>query len=561
MADIYKVTTKTLNVRNKKGVGGKVISTLKKGREVTIYKKEAGENNKQWGNTKKKGNAWVAMEHLKKVSSGSSSSSSNGNNDLPDQENTEKIKEDGVYGNKDANYNTLLLRYLRAFGSPPKYTKEVDPWYDVEGQLGIGRAMGSTWYSNPSILSICPGTVDYLPGFSKKKKNEFFNQVKASVTDSALQKALKADKNMDQNGQLYAFNAAYADCSNVVNLLARSAADFMGVGDVNNIIGGTSLKLNSFDYGFIQNPAKARSGGVFALTKALVHTQVMDADYFHFFINHSGVSVSESFSTDSGKSVLEEMIQGSGSQLDQISRNINFLFGGAVNSGFEDDINKILEEARTSNELVGGIATVAKNYLKGGRLVFPKMITGMDYSKSISCELSFASPYGDRRSCFKYTILPCLYLLAMGSPKQLSSNMYTYPYLIRIHQPGNVSMDLAYISSLEFNRGGSDGTSWTNDGIPTEITARFTVTPLYTNMMVTSSRNPFLAFQNTALMEYLGNMCGIDMKMNILDRKVQLAKNLLNNYVWDTPTQFARGFSETKLARAARDFVNLVYKP
>ena len=54
----------------------------------------------------------------------------------------------------------------------------------------------------------------------------------------------------------------------------------------------------------------------------------------------------------------------------------------------------------------------------------------------------------------------------MATPKQLSSNMYTYPFLCRIFQRGNVNMDLAYISSLDFSRGGSENTSWTVDGLP-----------------------------------------------------------------------------------------------
>ena len=190
--------------------------------------------------------------------------------------------------------------------------------------------------------------------------------------------------------------------------------------------------------------------------------------------------------------------------------------------------------------------------------MFPKMITGMDYNKSAVVELSFTSVYGDRRSIFKYVILPCIHLLAMATPKQLSSNMYTYPFLCRIFQRGKVNMDLAYISSLDFSRGGSENTSWTVDGLPTEVVARFTVTPLYTNMMVTSAKNPFLAMQNTALMEYLGTMVGLDLKSNVLSRKVEIAKNLLSNKVHDIPTNAARGITDTKLINEIRKFTSIV---
>ena len=105
-------------------------------------------------------------------------------------------------------------------------------------------------------------------------------------------------------------------------------------------------------------------------------------------------------------------------------------------------------------------------------------------------------------------------------------------------------MDLAFVSNLDFTRGGSDNTSWTVDGLPTEVTARFTILPLYTNLMVTSSRNPFLYMQNTALIEYLGNMVGLDMLMNNLEQKVDIAMSSIGNTIMETPTNFARSAIE-----------------
>ena len=117
--------------------------------------------------------------------------------------------------------------------------------------------------------------------------------------------------------------------------------------------------------------------------------------------------------------------------------------------------------------------------------------------------------------------------------------------------------DLAFISNLDLVRGGSDNTSWTVDGLATEITARFTITPLYSNMMVTSSRNPFLYMGNTALIEYLGKLCGLDMKVNNLQVKTKLANQLLANYVMDTPSTFARGLTDSFIISEAGKFFRL----
>ena len=49
-------------------------------------------------------------------------------------------------------------------------------------------------------------------------------------------------------GKLYEFKSAYPAYINVVNLMARVCADYMGIGDVNSMMAGSGVKLNQFDY-------------------------------------------------------------------------------------------------------------------------------------------------------------------------------------------------------------------------------------------------------------------------------------------------------------------------
>ena len=544
MADTYVVTA-TINSYSKASVTSSVVQKYTKGSEVKIYSTSNG-----WGNTTALGSKWVKMTYLKKVATSSNTSEAGA------KENEDTAENDTLYGASSSDYNKLLFKYIRAFGSPPRFTKYVDPIYNHSIGYGTGRAMGNTWYSDPAILSICPGTVDYLPGFSKGDKDKFWQRV-SDLMSGDIKSLAEEDKNIDLNGKLYAFKSSYKSYINVVNALARTTADFLGIGNVKDIIYKSKVPLNKFDYGYWTNPGKAKSSkSLFAETKLALNTAVSDSSYVHFFINHSGVTTSDSFSTDSGKSWLEGLFDSEG-DLSTAAQNIQFLFGGAITPEAESDITTILQEARQDSAFLGSMATMASNYLKGGRLVFPRMITDMEYEKSIQVQLSFTSVYGDKRSIFKYTLLPALHLLALASPLQLSDNMYTYPYLVRVYQRGVVNCDLAFISNLEFSRGGSDNTSWTVDGLPTEITATFTVTPLYSNMMVTSARNPFLFMQNTALLEYLGTMCGLDLKANNLEVKVQLAKQLLGNYVSDIPTNMARGITDSKLIQEIKKYTQI----
>lgn len=560
----YKVNCSSLNIRNGPSTSNAIVGSYKKNDDVSVYdQKKMGPVT--WGRVDKSKQKWVSMTYLKAVSSGSKTSkdTTSKKKDVGTaKENSDKVQDDTIYGNKDINYANLYRKYLRAFGCPPRFTSEVDPRYSGISGVNVGRAVAETWFSNPSVLSLCPGTVDYLPGFGfkNKKKNELFNKLKSSMSGDVKSNAV-SDQKMDINGPLYAFKSAYTDYINVVNLLARTAADLMGIGNVNNLLAGNSIALNKFDYGYYTTKESSKkAGNIFQETARSFNSAVSDSSYIHFFVNYTnGVTGNDSFQTQAGASWLEEQIgDGESSGLSTTARNMQFLFGSTLSGQAAKDVNQVIQKATEYSDFLGGMTTIAKNYLKGGRLVFPKMITGMSYEKSIQCELTFTSIYGDKRSIFKYVTLPALHLLALATPKQLSSNMYTYPFLVRAYQKGNINTDLAFISNLELIRGGSDNTSWTVDGLATEITARFTITPLYSNMMVTSSRNPFLFMQNSSLLEYLGTMCGLDLKMNNITVKVKVAKSVLGNLVHDTPTVMARAISDSALVNGIRNFAQIV---
>lgn len=505
---------------------------------------------------------WVKMSNWKLIGS-SEKTDADKKKESTEGENYDSKNETERFGLSTGDYQYVLNKYIRAFGSPPRFTDAVDPYFypndDTATDGGTGRSMASTWYSDPSILSLAPGTVDYLPGFStSKKSNRLFDMFKAAVGEgSALASLGQADLDMDTNGKLYEFRSAYTDYINTVNVMARSVATFMGIGDYKYLMSnmGATKALKSFDYGFwnSQGSYPSSGNGVFDATKFTFTTAVAENTYVHFFVNGAGTSISENLSSSPKDSWLENQL-GADSALGEAAETIQYLFGGAIGANAEADIQKIVKEAKDANELLGSLGAIAKNYLKGGKLVFPKIISNIRYEKTMSVNLTFTSLYGDKRSIFKYCILPCLHLLAFAAPKQLSSNMFTYPYLVRAYQRGCINMDLAFMSGLEFKRGGSDDTSWTEDGLPTEINASFNITPLYSNMMVTSAKNPFLFFNNTSLIEYLGTMVGLDLKLNNFNAKVQLINDLISGAVQDIPTNLARGFMDSKFMNNLRRF-------
>ena len=64
--------------------------------------------------------------------------------------------------------------------------------------------------------------------------------------------------------------------------------------------------------------------------------------------------------------------------------------------------------------------------------------------------------------------------------------------------------------------------------------------------------------KNDGLIDYLGNMCGFDLKANNLSTKIEIAKSLLGNYFTDIPTSTARGITDLKIINEIRNFTQII---
>lgn len=557
MSTIYKVNAKAgLNIRSGPGTNfGKATSAM--AYNTTIKSEGVVQNG--WVQITSPAAGWVSSTYVTKISTEEAAPSisvppaSSDNVSGGSIENLDVVGASGqtITGSSISGYKTLFFRYSRAFGCPPQFNINIDIQYIDDIAPGIGRVFATTMLSHPSILSICPGTVNYLPGFSKEEKNTFYEKVLGLVSgDGPLKSKIQGDEDTNiLNGKLYEFRNNNREYMNVVNHLCRLTSILMGIGDEKIPFG--YMKLKNFDYSWWTTPENASMpnspsifGDLLSGAKSMVNSAVGDDSYVHFFITNQGTSVSEDISTNTTSSALEDTFNNS--NLNSISRNLEFLFGGPIgsisDSDLEADISAIF--ANNNSSFIKGFAGLTKNYFKGGRLVFPQMIDGVNYSKSISCSLKFMSLYGDKMSIFLREMVPLMHLLAFTLPKQLSQNMYTYPFIVRVFQKGWFNSDLAIISNLNIQRGGQDNSSWTVDGLPTEIDVTFDVVPLYSELMVSSTTKPFLAMQNTALVEYLGTLCGVDLKANNLQAKMEIAKAAVSNKFTDIPANLSRGVTD-----------------
>lgn len=154
------------------------------------------------------------------------------------------------------------------------------------------------------------------------------------------------------------------------------------------------------------------------------------------------------------------------------------------------------------------------------------------------------SPYGNAKSVFLWCIVPVCHLLAFALPKQLSDSMFSYPYILKVFQKGWFNSNLAVITNMSVTRGGNDNTSWSNSGLATEWSVNFEITPLYSQLTLPSTDHPLLFMRNDGLVDYLGNMCGFDLKDTNLDVKANLLTAFVQNKFTGIPNDIQRWISD-----------------
>lgn len=459
-------------------------------------------------------------------------------------------------------YYKNLAKVHNAFGAPFTFLNSTDPCYyagdsDIGDTPKIGRSMLSTIYSNPAVFSICPGKAVYLPALTKDQKESALRELISNIGESAAD-ALNVTGYTGGQGvlaeQLYEFQCDYNDYVNRLNALARVSAIMMGIGEKEFPGSTDGSKYKNKDYSYYTTSHRGDSGestnkGILESFLWQLETGISssfsDDQYIHFFLSNEGTSITENHTTTTAPSAISGLLK-DGGDLHDISKSLNFLFGGAMSgdgalAGAAEDVEKLLADVgANSSNITSSLVSIMKGYIQGGRMVVPDMIDDVDYSNTVSCVLTFRSLSADPEDVFLRVILPTLAMLNFALPKQLANNMYGYPYIVKCYQRGIYNADLAVIGNMNIRRGGQDNTSWTQAGLPTEIEVSFDIIPLHSSLMGGNGRNPFLFMDNNSLLEYLGNLCGIDLNINNIDLKADLYANLIKGWGGDIPDVLGR---------------------
>lgn len=420
----------------------------------------------------------------------------------------------------------LLVKSMNGIhGAPYQFMANVDRRHSSSGT--IGHKYAERIVAKMPLLLMTPGAPDFLPTFSKKESGVILSAL-VNTVDTATKGNL--NKILQTSGRYYTFKFQYDEYYGYVNSMLRMCAVYLGIADQvhSNAFGSKSSyteKLGSYKWQY----------GVNKELKGFINAQ----EFVAFYLD-SETSISESFSTSTTSSDLMEAVN----DMSKTAKELQFLAGPIaglkVDALQADDFdatmkdirnisNKYLNNNRLFNNLAEQFATVGK----GGKIAFPEIWDDTDFSKSYDISIKLRTPDCDKLSWYLNICVPLIHLLGMAAPRQLGPNGYRSPFLVRAFYKGIFNCDMGIITNMSITKGRDS--AWSVDGLPTEVDVSISLKDLYSLLTITNTdKTPVKNFlNNTCLMDYLANTCGVNINKAEIERTLETYVLLTENKVQD----------------------------
>jgi hypothetical protein len=409
---------------------------------------------------------------------------------------------DPSFNENETLYGNMML------GAPLRYTRVTDP---------NNRNMINTFVKDSVFLSLTPGMPKYNGGAFQQEVLNLFSQ---GVSSSYLNQTPTASEMRDylfRNGldeyfgnkdkRYYVFQSDYEEYFAYLETMLNTLWVKMGLG---------TNEDGSFNIFTFFDDAKNNLSSRFRSS-------------IGFFINPTGIS--EGLSNQTLSTDLGEDANAASSQFQRLNyitgmgtagtgRNIMRQIGVAgmqagtlgnilrQNLSFEGSnifqrgaslVSSVIDFANTQD-----MSSLVQQFqvTNGMKVQYPQLWESSGYTKNMTFDFSFVSPYGDPLSIFQYVYVPFFSLLAFVMPRQAAENGLVSPFFVRADIPGWMTSDLALITDLVWTK-----TLWTKDKLPREISGNFTITDLYP-YLASVKRLSFLS-ANPSYTVFLDNMAGL----------------------------------------------------
>ena len=408
------------------------------------------------------------------------------------------------------NMNKMTIKNIRTvFGMPYQFMPICDNRIDnTNNDAAFGRKFAQKIVGRAPIMVLQAGVANFLQGYEGDKKAKIQKEIVSAISSNHGEvKESDVNKLVNQSGRYYNFKATPEDYFFAVNQRCRAVASLLNINDVEIEYGanGEKNKLGNFDWGLAsQHPFAGYHRGSVS-----------------FYIN-SETQVQESFSNSTTQSQLASKIN----QVSDMAREVNFLLGGAsglMNTAAikpEADLEKGSSDTSSMSGILGSMWKHVNTMMAGGKMFFPEIWADSSFMRSYDITIKLDSPDCDVLSLYLNIFVPLCHILGFVMPRSAGDNTYVSPFLIRAFYKSMFHVDMGIITNCSIQRGDLQG--WTQDGLPTQVTIQLSIKDLYDVMSMATGKGDNDMIGNPAQLDYLANMCGINIAEPNMLRYVKL---------------------------------------
>ena len=446
----------------------------------------------------------------------------------------------------DSSVRWDIQNLYAIFGMPYQFMPTVDmrvpddpaPPDDKDGSIRpgsvdnfptIGIKFADKIVARMPLLVLIPGAPDFLNGNKDLQKEAIGIMAQNGGLSDLGMTAFSSHLHDEGNRKFYGLKFATKDYYRYVDSMCQTASVFMNLGNVKvDNIGGS---LSSAHWGTYKN------GG---LSRMLCYNQGVA-----FYVN-SDSQISESISNSPTQSQLAEKING----FSDMAREMQFMLGTAsnlapLNAGtllsqktYSEDSQTagMLEDKIVSNGILGSLAKCVDTVLAGGKLIFPQIWGDSQFSRDYTIDIKLVSPDCDDFSIYMNIIVPLIHLMCFAMPRASGPNGYISPFLVRAFYKSFFSIDMGLITSMSINKGAE--AAWNSSGVPTIVDVNLTIKELYDTMALANdndgNKGGYTLSDNVSLLDYLSNLCGININEPDFARTVRYKASRIKNRVLST---------------------------
>lgn len=287
-----------------------------------------------------------------------------------------------------------------------------------------------------------------------------------------------------------------------------------------------------------------------------LYDTLTNMQYVRFCVDPSS-GFTESYSNETGTSMLKSAFDNGSDMLKEVAFLVNS--GGSEEIG--DNLTTLANAATDTisqslngnnvTSILSRILNLTGNVVKGENVIMPDIYKSSSRPTTYSFTVHLKAPYGSKFGLYMDNLVPLMHLICLAIPKQATANTYSSPFLVKAFMDGVCNINLGMITDMQVNKSVSEQ-SWTVDGMPNEIDVSFTIADLYSDLSMSPQQNPILFLQNTSLIEYLANTCGMSLVYPQIGTKINLAMTLIKDRMTDIP-QTVSGLFQEQVSYAMRE--------